>query len=285
MSDFQAPEVALSPPPTSGAMPSALEPPPTSLGLDPNWLTPKGLIDWYICPWMAERANQLILPLSLDGQPFLLSWEGIACIPLLSDGPGHQVQGKTGKVNVNLRSKREGGIVTMQGNIGLQQVNYTIDFNQNPIPVEGATGRFRTNSRINLTDNGMSFDGESGRFTSRLVGTFEPGVLKFAGGKVGERTELEIVPTETGADFKGFFMGSSGDLSIKSAGNRITATGFVREKNCSYTVELAKDCVQMTGGGAPGELTCSVYKTPQGFFVKGRLNPGNHMNYHIRHQS
>lgn len=272
MSEFQAPEVELSPP-------------PTKLSLDPSWLTPMGLVDWYICPWMAERSNELILPLSLDGQPFLLSWQGIAAIPLPQDGPGFHIQGKTGKVNVNLRFRREAGIASVQGNIGLQQVNYTIDFNQNPIHVEGSTGRFRTNYRIQVADSGMNFEGESGRFTSRLVGTFENGTLKFNGGKMGDRTELEIIPTANGADMRGFFMGSSGDLALKSEGNKITASGFVREKSCEYTAELAGDCVQLNGSGAPGELKCSVYKTPEGWWVKGRLNPGNHVNYHIKRQS
>lgn len=271
MSDFQATEVELSPP-------------PSQLSLDPIWLTPMGLVDWYICPWMAERSNQLILPLVLDGQPLLVSWEGIAAVPLPQDSPGFHLQGKTGKFNVNLRSHREAGIATVQGNIGLQQVNYTIDFNQNPIPVLGDTGRFRTNARIQLTDGGMSYEGESGRFTSRLTGTFEGGVMKFNGGKQGERTELEITTADHGAEFKGFFMGSSGDLSLKSEGNKVTATGFLREKNCDYTVEIAPDCVQLNGSGAPGELKLSIFKTPDGFWLRGRLNPGNHVNYHIKRQ-
>ncbi|MCE7874484.1 hypothetical protein DYH09_29515, partial [bacterium CPR1] len=55
MSEFQAQEIQTLPP-------------PAQLSLDPGWLTPMGLVDWYICPWMAERANQLIFPLMLDGK-------------------------------------------------------------------------------------------------------------------------------------------------------------------------------------------------------------------------
>ncbi len=272
MSEFQAQEIQTLPP-------------PAQLSLDPGWLTPMGLVDWYICPWMAERANQLIFPLMLDGKPFLISWEGIGCIPLHQDGPGFHLQGKTGKFNVNLRFRREAGVAHVQGNIGLQQVNYTIDFNQNPIPIQGDTGRFRTNSRIQLTDNGMSFEGESGRFTSRLSGTFEAGRFRFQGGKQGERTELVIVATPEGAELSGFFMESSGNLSVKSEPNKIKATGFVREKNCDYTIELSSDGVAFSGGGAPGDIKASIALTPDGYWVKGRLNPGNHFNYHLKRNS
>ena len=59
----------------------------------------------------------------------------------------------------------------------------------------------------------------------------------------------------------------------------------MREKACDYTIEIVSDCVQLNGGGAPGDLKLSIFRTPDGYWVKGRLNPGNHVNYHLKRQS
>lgn len=262
---------------SENAAPSPL---PVHLELAADLLEPRGFMDWQMSPWLSEKLQGVILPLQVEDQRLLVTWDGLATVRLFRDG-SVRLQGRTGAFGSVLSTVREGSRTTVRGFHDDRTLDYTVDEHRDEIRVEGDTGRFRSRYLVKVDQAEVVLAGDHGEFDSNFAARFEPGLVHMEGTRSGERVDCRVTREANRLRLEGLYQGSHADLALDMAPGEWVLSGFLQGETVRLAIREGADGLEFTGTIPPqGVVHFTLSRTEDGFWIRGKAN-NFHLNYRL----
>lgn len=258
-----------------------LLPPPEQLTAGDDYLQPRGLADWLMCPWMSEKLRCLILPLRFGEERLLLAWDGCATVHLPGEG-SISLKGRTGEFGSMLGTSRRGMQTVIKGFLDDQTVDYTVDESEEGvIRIDGDTGKYRSRYVVGFRENEAFCSGDHGEFDSNFTARFlDDGSVKVEGSRNGEPIDLEIYREGSTVRMLGAFLGSHTDFSLAMLPTEWQLQGLAYGDQVKLGLKLESDGIAVSGVLPRNYVNFKILRTAEGYWFKGKT--GNfHLNYRL----